>query len=355
MKKAIKIFLFLILVIAVLVFRSVYASGYFKTIQNRFSGTTQRIEGVAGVEDITIDQSTGIAFLSSDDRWANRRNQTQKVKGAIYTLNLNDSMPKPLNKTIDFPDEDFHPHGISLFTTQEGKKLLFVINHREKEHVIEVFEYKNDSLIHQKSIKGSLLISPNDIVAVGENAFYFTNDHNEKHSLGRTIKDFLFIGTGSVCYFDGQKIEPTGIEGLKYANGINTRKDGKYLYVAETSGKCLNIYERNTQTGALTFAETLHCDTGVDNIELDTEGVLWVGCHPQMLQFLKHSKDEKAVSPSEIIKVTYVPQDVNRFKQETIYMNTGSEISASSVAAVYKNKMLIGPVFQRHIVLANMK
>ena len=56
------------------------------------------------------------------------------------------------------------------------------------------------------------------------------------------------------------------------------------------------------------------------------------------------------ISPSEIIKLT--DSGDGKFQQQTVYVNDGSEISASSVGAVYKRTLLIGPVFQRHFVLA---
>ena len=341
-----------LLIIALFALNAIWQSGSFKTIKNSFAGISQKIVGLAGVEDITIDQTTGIAFLSSDDRWA-KLFRKQPTKGAIYTLNLNDSIPHPLSMTAHFADEDFHPHGISLYKTPEGKKMLFVVNHKKSENTIEIFEYKNDSLLHQKTISDVLLVSPNDVVGVGENAFYCTNDHDEKASKWRSIKDLMTIGTGNVCYFDGQKMHATTKEDIKYANGINTSADGKKLYVASTSGKKILFYDRDIATGKLTKSSEWDANTGVDNIELDLEGNLWIGCHPQMLKFLSHAKNESKWSPSEIIKITMLSN--GQMEQKTIYMNGGSEISGSSVGAVYKNKLLIGPVFQNHIVLGEMQ
>lgn len=352
LKKTIKVVLFLLLFIALFAFKSFYQSGGFKTIDNHFQGKRQKISGFYGTEDITIDQTTGIAFLSSDNRWATSL-KGSPTKGAIYVLNLNDSILTPRSKTDDFMQEDFHPHGISFYETPEGKKMLFVVNHRNSGAFVEIFEYKNDSLQHKTSVKGSLMISPNDVVGVGENQFYFTNDHDEKLSAWRSFKDLLQIGMGNICYYDGQKMIKTPFDGLKYANGINKSADGKKIYVAETTAKKITVFDRNIETGVLTKSNEIDTNTGVDNIELDTEGSLWVGCHPQMLKFLGHAKDEKALSPSEIIKIKLLEN--GKFEQTTVYMNDGSEISASSVGAVYKDRLLIGPVFQGHIVVGVMK
>jgi arylesterase/paraoxonase len=34
----------------------------------------------------------------------------------------------------------FHPHGISLYTGPQGKKVLFVINHFGGRHTVEIFD-----------------------------------------------------------------------------------------------------------------------------------------------------------------------------------------------------------------------
>ncbi len=352
MKKSIQITLLLLLFLGIYVTNTLYQSGYFKTIKNHFEGNTQLIKGLVGTEDITIDQNTGFAFLSSDDRWAFRLRK-ETPKGAIYGLNLTDSVPKLLNLTANFPIEDFHPHGISLYSSPSGSKTLFVINHRKSGNYVEIFNYKNDSLIHQESITNKLLVSPNDIVGVGERIFYFTNDHDEKFSAWRNIKDILKVGMGNVCYFDGLNMSKTTIENIKYANGINVSLDGKTLFLASTSSNKVLVYERNVSTGELVKFDEIDTKTGVDNIELGTEGNLYIGCHPQALKFLVHAKDSKSISPSEIIKIKY--RGKGDYDQKSIYINDGSEISASSVGAVYKGKLLIGPVFQEGIVLGKMK
>jgi arylesterase / paraoxonase len=153
-----KIILLILVFLGVYVLNTLNEVGYFKTIENRFDGTTQIIDGIVGTEDITIDQKTGIAFLSSDDRMSKKLGKSLQ-QGGIFALNLNDSIPKPRLLTLNFLQNDFHPHGISLYNSPSGKKILFVVNHRKSRSYIERFEYKNDSLIHLESISDELLSS----------------------------------------------------------------------------------------------------------------------------------------------------------------------------------------------------
>ncbi len=350
MKTIWKIILVLLLLLVGFFLKTFWQAGGFKTITNEFKGEIQKVY-VPGVEDITIDQETGVAFLSSYDRWKDLIHKSPE-KGGIYALHLEDSMPHPIHLTPDFPKTEFHPHGISLYISPEGKRILYVINHQSDQDAIEIFEYYNDTLEHKASITDPLIISPNDIVGVGERSFYMTNDHNERASTSRSIKDLAQIGTGNIVYYDGEKANATGIEDVTYANGINVSLDGKTLYMSSPSDNTIYTYDRNIETGTLTYKSEFFTNTGVDNIELDTEGNLWVGCHPQLLKFLSHAGDSTAHSPSEVIKLT--PKD-NSFEQATIYINDGSELSASATGAVYKDNLLIGPVFSRHFLWCKME
>jgi arylesterase/paraoxonase len=83
--------------------------------------------------------------------------------------------------------------------------------------------------------------------------------------------------------------------------------------------------------------------TGVDNIEIDSTGGLWIGAHPQLLKFMQHAQDPAKLSPSQILHLS--PKAGGGYDIKEVYLNKGEAISASSVAAVYKNRMLVGAVF----------
>lgn len=325
---------------------TLYQAGSFKTIVSANAGLAlDSLKGLAGVEDITIDQQTGVAFLSADDRWAQRFGTARK--GAIYALRLGQAKPQAVLLTQTFADEDFHPHGISLLTTKEGKKYLFVVNHhlQNRLNTIERFVYRNDSLIHEQTFSDSLLISPNDVVAVAKDQFYFTNDHHRRPDLWRTMGDFLQLKSGFVVYFDGKQALAV-TDKMQYANGINLSPDGRELYVAASSAKEIYVYDRNISTGTLTLTKTIALDTGPDNIEMDAAGNLWVGCHPQLLKFVAHASDPASIAPSEVLKI-----EGKTHRVTSVLLNDGRALSASSVAAVWGRILLVGPVFQNKILI----
>jgi arylesterase/paraoxonase len=354
--KGIKVALIvLVIIFGYLVFAILVPSGMFKTIEPHFEGKVTSLElPVAGPEDITIDQKTGLAFISVDDRRANRNNR-DSIQGAILIMNLTDSLPILRNVT-PATLTDFHPHGISLWKSANGHIFLFAVNHSQNnnEHFVERFEWKNDSLVHLESIRDAeLMTSPNDVTAIGERSFYVTNDHGySQKGLGRTLEEYLQRKISYVNYFDGNSFKKVAT-GIAYANGINHSADYSKIFVASITGAKVMIYDRDPITGTLTLNKEVEVKTGVDNIELDEAGALWIGCHPQLLKFVAHAADPADFSPSQVIKLT--PDSSGLYQVEEVFLNDGTSYSGSSVAAVYKNKLLMGSVFEKTMLVCTTR
>jgi len=347
MRKAIKFTaLFILLAIIGLTLRTLWYAGSFKSLRPHSNGEMIIIPGMAGAEDITIDRSVGKALVSSYDR--RKVFAGESVKGGIYLLDFQAQPPAFVELTADFDQPDFRPHGISLFVDAADRtKWVFAVNHRESGNFVEIFQFLDTALVHVESVASDLFVSPNDVAGVGKRQFYFTNDHDGKGGISH-YKDFLRIGTGQLGYYDGEK---AGIldDGLRYANGVNTSADGKYLFVALTTDGSINVYEREP----FRKVNEIDCGTGVDNIELDESGNLWVGAHPKMLAFLSHAKDPAKRSPSQILKISFTDPAAPAQAGE-VYLSDGNPFSGSSVAAVFQNYILMGTVFEDGVLLGMM-
>jgi len=325
------------------------AAGTFKSIEPHFSGTVRKINlPVAGPEDITFDQSSGLAFIAADDRRANFTNPGS-VEGAIFLLDLADSSYTIRNITPE-GTTDFHPHGISLWKSGEGKTYLFVISHRKLKpaDVVERFEWRSDSLVHLESIEDAeLMTAPNDLVAVGEREFYVSNDHlYAQPGPGRIGEEFLQRAISFVNHYDGQRFR-TVAEGIAYANGVNVSPDGRNLYVASTTGRVVITYER-LPDGSLKEVKRTDLETGVDNIDVTPDGDLWIGCHPQLLKYTAHARDSSNRSPSQVIRMK------RDGTVEEVFLNNGITYSGSTVGAIYGKVMLIGSVFEPSVLVCLM-
>ena len=298
MMKLIVIITSLAIVATALVVKTLHLAGEFKKIVPHFTGQCIPIVGAVGAEDITVLKN-GTALISGDDRRAKLAGTP--VQGAVFSYRPSDPDPKlkNLSSGLDF---DFHPHGISAYEHENGDVSLAVVNHTEHGHFIELFDLRDDALVHRRSISDPLMISPNDLVLIDADRFYVTNGHGNTSEWGRTLEEYLQLERSTVLFYDGQYFRVSAT-GLGYANGINLSRDGNTLYVAETVGKQLSLFRRNADTNEITFTRSIDFNSGVDNIELDAGGNLWIGSHPQMLAFTRHAKDESILSPSQVFRV----------------------------------------------------
>ena len=351
-KIILRILLGLVIVLLAMVINTLYVAGVFKTIRPHFAGTEKSVAILGGAEDITIDQTTGIAYVSADQRRATFQDKQNPVQGTIYWVDLNKPDQAPVNMLPNFK-KDFHPHGIYFYRAKSGKQILFAVNHSKKNTIqsIERFEVKGQQLVYLNTIQHELMTSPNDVVAVGENEFYVTNDHGYAHGFGRTLEEYLRLPLGYVNYYDGKTMKTVSSR-ITYANGINVSPDGKKLYVVSPTTRRVLVFDRNTDN-SLTKNTSIFIGTGGDNIELDAAGNLWLGCHPQILKYAAHAKDSKKKSPSQAIQI--VVRDNDQYEVKEVYLNDGTSLSGSSVAAVYKNNLLIGGVYDRKFLWCKMK
>ena len=147
----------------------------------------------------------------------------------------------------------------------------------------------------------------------------------------------------NVLFYNGSEFVQAA-SGIGYANGINVSPDGRLLYVCSITGGALHVYDRDPESGRLAHREEIDLDTGVDNIEVEPDGDLWIGAHPQLLTTMKHYENPRTPSPSQVLHLT--PRAGGGYDVEEVYLDTGDEISASSVAAVRGNRLLIGAIFE---------
>jgi len=347
MKKPFKIIIALALLLVVIQsYRVIESAGLLYAIEPHFSGKCEAVFGATGAEDITIDQASQYAYISSDDRRATIAKQP--ISGGLYGLDISKADAVPVLLTEGF-SEDFHPHGISLYQSPQGEKSLFVINHLSSgQSQVEIFDINSaGELSHRDSISYPELLTPNDLIAVGASEFYATNDHGYPHgSIMAMMEDYLGLALSNISYFDG-KTGRIVASGLMYGNGMAVSPDTKTMYVSEIMGRKINIFDRNIVDGSLTKRDEIAVNSGADNLEWDGQGNLWFAGHPRLLEFASHAESIENISPSQVMKINVEaePPSVSE-----IYMNLGDEISASSVAAVSGDLMLIGSVFETHIL-----
>ncbi len=329
--------------------------GEFRQVQNLHPGECVAVPGMPGGEDITIHPRGHLAYISSDDRRSVMRGEP--IPGAIFSYALDEPQARPVNLTPQ-AGVDFRPHGIDLFVGEDGQEVLFVVNHPGESlfgapegqtgpaHTVEIFDIEGGELVHRRTVSGPLMISPNDVVAVDAERFYFTNDHGTRPGWRRELEDYLRLPWASVVYFDGEELVEV-LDGLTFANGINMSADGRRVYVAETTRGTLREYIRDADSGALEHRRTLDMGFGVDNIEVDADGDLWIGGHVKLLTFVRYVDNPEVLAPSQVVRVRL---DEGDYRVETEFMDDGALLSGASVGAWHDGRLLIGSVFEDHII-----
>ncbi len=339
----------IILIAAAILLRTLVFAGQFTQIDPHFSKNCRAVTGVTGGEDLEVDPATGTVYISAYDRRAVLAGAP--VNGALYRLNLSDPEAEPIPLWRGEGDGDFRPHGISLYRAGDGKQRLFVINHpADGQHRVEVFDIVDGWLSHIESISDPLFVSPNDLTATGWRKFYLGNDVMSQSMAMKLVEMLLPLARSTVVYFDGDKAHIVA-QDLSFVNGTALSNNGRQFYATEMSGKKLRIYDRDSVTNALTLANTIHMDSFIDNVTVDSDDHLWIGAHPRLTDFLRHGTDQTVMAPAQIFRVTPIRHAKTRV--EEVYLNAGDQISAASVALKFNRQLVLGPVFDSRLLVCD--
>jgi arylesterase/paraoxonase len=336
--------LLVVLLVAAWLARTLWLAGVFRTLEPHFAGHCTEVAGIPGPEDLTIHPRTGVAYVSACDRFAVERGESPR--GALYAYPLDSPSPSPVNLT-SAELTDACPHGISLHVAPDGNDRLFVIVHRGERHSIEVYDLEGERLVHRESLADPLLVSPNDLAAVGREELYVTNDHGWPPGFARTLEEWLRLPLATVVRWDGARFSKVA-SGIRVANGIQAGADGRTLFVAGSLDRAVYVYERDDASGALAHREKVPVGTVPDNLELDAEGALWIGAHPKALELVRYRNGRAPRAPSQVVRAGREAD--GRWTVEEVFLDTGETLSASSVAAVHGDRLLIGGIYEPRLL-----
>ena len=323
------------------VFNALSAFNHFSEVERDFAGRCAPVAGIEGPEDIHVDADARRAFISS----LNRRDP--EARGAIYVFDLANPLAQSgwRDRTRGVP-EDFRPLGIDYYE-QNGVRRLFVVN--EAAASVELFDVGLDGeLVHLETFAERRMTSPNNIAAVGPRSFYVTNDAKSGRAGFMANLHFLArTGSGQLLFNDGVSWRVVA-EGLRFANGVEVSPGGERLYVAETSGNTVRVYDRDLDTGALAPLRRIRLPASPDNLNADEAGDIWVGALPKPLLTPRLAADPEAYAPSQVFRLR-----ASGFFQSA-YLDTGEEISASTAAARLGDTLLIGALYDEKFLICEL-
>lgn len=322
--------------------------GAFREIKPHFAGRCDSLPLDGSAEDITVDRERGFAYISYMDRAALIRGEA--VQGTIMRIDLNRVPLVPEDALLDRPAH-LRTHGLSLYISPEGKRSLFVINHPvnrgTEPELVEVFdEVAPGQFRHRETFQSPLFNSPNDLAAVGPRQFYVANDKVLKGGLAAGLQQ-LGIGGSPLTYFDGEEARVV-VDDIASGGGINVSAGGGTLYVSETSGQRIRVLRRDPASGAVPELARIAVPTSPDNIDVAADSSLTVAGHANTMKLIMHFI-KGTPAPSQVLRV--IPDNDGNAAIDEIYLNAGDEISASSVGVTYGNKLLIGSITDRKLLV----
>ncbi len=343
MIKRIAIALVLLVLIIAMWFLSVLLpiAGVFDTLEPKLAKSCRALDVSPGTEDVAIDHKTNLVFVST----TNRRPSHDKVSDGIFVFDLDN--PDLVTRASPIGMANFHPHGISIWHGPGAETRLFAVNHvSTDEDYIEIFKVgAKGMLTHLESISFAAMHAPNDVLGVGPRQFYVANDRGYETGLLSSLEQYFALPFASIAYFDGNKGQYIK-KGLSFAAGINQSADGKTVYISELMKRQVSVFDRDIATGALDNRRTFKVNLAPDNIDVDQSGKIWVAGQTRILDYMKHAGDKDAIAPSRV--VTLDPQDGT---VEDVFVALDGEINASSVGAVHNKTLVVGAVFDGHVMV----
>ena len=241
----------------------------------------------------------------------------------------------------------FNPHGIDVFITSKKRIIVFIVNHNPHE-AVERFEFdlSKKTLTHLESIQSPVMHLMNSVVATGQRSFFFTNFMAYRDGILAAIEVPLDLRWGSVGSYDG--VTSQG-HLFPYAytkpNGLALSRDKSKLYLAAIGKLSIDTFSIKSLTN-ISLEESYVIGTVVDNIQIDAEdGSLWLGCHPvPWLSTLYLQRQDERISPAQVLQLKVDSRGIPLDDVTEIYVNRGTEISATTVAVHYQQQVLIGSI-----------
>lgn len=307
-------------------------SGAFSTVVEQGLKDCHLVKGIVGAEDMAPLSDNAVLFSGND-----RELIQTAIPNGLFLYNLTPVGSAPRLITPDFKGD---PHGLSVWSEGNTKKVFVVVHHRDRDDEVRVYEIMGEHAELQKTIKFPGIRTLNGIYALDAEKFFVSQDLKYTSALGSAYEKYLRRPLGKLFYYDGKESR-IAYDGILYANGMDMSHDKKTLFVASMLGRSLLVFDHDSVNHDLRLRDTIELGVGPDNVHVTSDDKLIMGVHPKLLDLKAHSQDPRGRrSPAQVIRLN---QDGSN--RELIFSSKGENLSAISSGLEISGRILMGAIF----------
>ncbi|KAJ7096424.1 hypothetical protein C8R44DRAFT_813008 [Mycena epipterygia] len=318
-------------------------------------GNTQctTVSALAACEKIVLHQPTGVLYLACSSP-ASRAHWTPAVN------QLNASGPADVDYIAtyvphtgaiarlqpSFPGISVHGMDVVPSASNPSELFIYAVNHRKPadpqsaavtgaDSTVEIFKTTvgSTALAHLHTVRDPVVLTPNDVVGSPDGqSFFFTNDHASKTGATRYLS-MVGYESGSVGYCDVKLGCKYAIRNIHGANGIARAPNNDTFFVANAVFGGITVLERQSDN-ALLKTHTIPADRGLDNLSIDSDGVVFAAGIPYILAMINHIANpslRSAVSAHSIARNTGSGSFYGeKFKVDKVFEDNGTIASGTT-------------------------
>lgn len=305
--------------------RGLWANGLIASVATGYGGTCKPVATLAGVQD--MEAADGMVFVSVAGK-------TPGAGDGVYAMPAAGGAPVKL----EGGPRDFHPRGIGLLRTPDGKGLfLFAVNKQGNGRFsIDSFEVTDPAtaprLVAQGTVEGGLLINPQDVAPLSPTSFYVANGTASKWAPIHWLQTYGVISGGDVLFFNGMSFREA-VDGLYGTRSIVM--SGNRVVVGGLLSHSLSSFSHEDITGNLGDEQDISLPAGPEKLSRDDSGDIWAAAHANLF-------DWRAAGPGKPATTQVFRVGLGDKQVAQVYGNSGAEISGASVALPVGNRLLIG-------------
>lgn len=305
-----------------------------------------------GPEDFAWDSTRSRLLISSVFR-TTKNKSAGRIQALTIPVGEAPTTPRRLVKDLILVDRPvkrpiFYPVGLSLVANGSDTLLYVIVSGGgvRGPHAIEKFRVEDDRLVFQDLFESTLLIEPNDVLALPGDELYVSNASGH-YGVKRVFEQLFKKRWSTVVHRPAGSRNATSDDipwetvasGIGFPNGLSLGAAGGQLHVAAFNEKRLLTFQRDSETGRLSKkpVRVVSLPAHPDNLTEDGDAVV-IAAHPDRKKTLANIRDNTKASPSVVYRIAAD----GSFHQ--IFADDGAKVSASSTAFIRDRVLYVSQV-----------